>query len=104
MGTASDGEEDESPSTAKLTKGYEYLLGMKIWSLTFERAEQLRAQLAEKTKAVAELEETSPSTLWIRDLDSINEELDLRDEKMQAQISEEKRAMQKTKRSAKVGK
>ena len=47
--------EDNTPD-AKLARGYEYLLGMKIWSLTFERAKELRRQHAEKAKEVTSLE------------------------------------------------
>ncbi|EEC47151.1 predicted protein, partial [Phaeodactylum tricornutum CCAP 1055/1] len=68
----SDGEEDsinESQSDAELARGYEYLLGMKIWSLTFEKAEELRRKLGEKTTELNALQGTSPSELWLNDLD-----------------------------------
>ena len=35
-----DESEEDTSLTADLSKGYEYLLGMKIWSLTFEKAEE----------------------------------------------------------------
>ena len=70
---------EETPSDAELAKGYEYLLGMKIWSLTFERAEELRRQRTEKAKEVDDLEATSPEALWLADLDAIEELLDERD-------------------------
>ena len=41
-------DEEEETSTAELAKGYEYLLGMQIWSLTFEKAQELRRKLNEK--------------------------------------------------------
>ena len=34
-------------------RGYDYLLGMPLWSLTFERVAQLQAELATKEEARA---------------------------------------------------
>jgi DNA topoisomerase-2 len=51
-----DGDSEDEGGTeiestdAELAKGFEYLLGMKIWSLTYEKAEALRAEFAEKTQ------------------------------------------------------
>ena len=70
--------EDETPD-AELAKGYEYLLGMKIWSLTFERAEELCRQKAVKAEEVKTLEAKSPEQIWLTDLDTIEELLDERD-------------------------
>jgi DNA topoisomerase II len=75
-----NGEEGDSTSDAELAKGYEYLLGMKIWSLTFEKAEELRRQKGEKSDEVKILEGTSPEIIWNNDLDAIEELLDERDE------------------------
>ena len=84
MGSAENEEEDtdenESESDAVLGKGYEYLLGMKIWSLTLERAKKLKSELEEKTQMVSELQATPLSALWKRDLSAIEEALDNRDE------------------------
>lgn len=104
---SSDQEDDEDEemeaSEADLAKGYEYLLGMKIWSLTYEKAEALRAELAEKTKELNELQATEPSHLWLRDLDAIDEALDQRDVEIQKAVTEEIKAQKKTKkRQAKV--
>ena len=74
---------------------YEYLLGMKIWSLTFERAEQLRKELEAKKAAVAELENTSPETIWGNDLDAIEELLTDRDAAMAAELEDEVKATKK---------
>jgi DNA topoisomerase-2 len=67
-----------TPTDAQLVKSYDYLLGMQIWSLTLEKAEELRAKLAEKTHKIAELAKTSPSQIWLNDLDAIEESLDVR--------------------------
>ena len=92
-------DEEDTKSDAELARGYEYLLGMKIWSLTYEKAEELRAQLAEKTTAVANLEATKPSKLWLNDLDSIEEALDERDAEMAAIAADEIKAQIKSKRA-----
>ena len=43
-------DEEEDISESDLDKGYEYLLGMKIWSLTQEKVVELMAQRDEKKK------------------------------------------------------
>uniref|UniRef100_A0A7S2S1P6 DNA topoisomerase (ATP-hydrolyzing) n=1 Tax=Eucampia antarctica TaxID=49252 RepID=A0A7S2S1P6_9STRA len=104
-----DGSEEnavaESKSDAELAKGYEYLLGMKIWSLTFEKAEQLREQLAVKTQEVAELEATPSSQIWKNDLLAIEAALDERDVEMEAAEAAEIDAQNKnSRRQVKKGK
>jgi len=91
----SDVEDDENEAT--LVKGYEYLLGMKIWSLTFEKAEQLRNELAKKTEEVSDLESTAPTQIWLDDLDSIEAALDERDNAFAEAMSEELEAQNKSK-------
>lgn len=39
----------------QLSKGYDYLLGMKIWSLTLERVRLLENELEAKTEEMAQL-------------------------------------------------
>jgi DNA topoisomerase II len=93
-------EEDVDDTTSgDLSKGYEYLLGMKIWSLTFEKANELRALLAGKTAAVAELEATEPSKLWLNDLDAIEAALDERDAEMAAAAEDEVKAQNKSRKA-----
>lgn len=96
--TSPDDEEDtpDTSSDATIAKGYEYLLGMKIWSLTFEKAEELRNQLEEKNQALLALEATSPSQIWINDLDAIEVALDERDVALQEEIAGEMRAQKKS--------
>ncbi|KAL7483431.1 hypothetical protein ACHAW6_009076 [Cyclotella cf. meneghiniana] len=88
-------DEKESASDAELAKGYEYLLGMKIWSLTFEKAEELRRQLAEKKKEVIILENTKPESIWLNDLDAIEEALNERDVETAAETKKESQAQSK---------
>jgi DNA gyrase/topoisomerase IV, subunit A len=91
-----DETEDDAPSIAELAKGYEYLLGMKIWSLTHEKAELLRSQLAEKVKELEELRATPPSAIWLRDLEIIEALLDDRDVAAKLAADDELRAKKKS--------
>ncbi len=93
--------EDETLDT-ELAKGYEYLLGMKIWSLTFERAEDLCRQKAVKAEEVNSLEATSPEQIWLADLDTIEELLDERDKALG--IDEKKQNCNKSQANASVAK
>lgn len=103
-GTAPNEPSDASPesdveddmSDVDLVKGYDYLLGMKIWSLTFEKAEKIRTELAEKTAELEKLRATSPEQLWLNDLDAVEEALDHRDLEFEASAKEELRAQKKS--------
>eukprot|EP00584_Thalassiosira_punctigera_P019142 CAMPEP_0172572992 /NCGR_PEP_ID=MMETSP1067-20121228/135960_1 /TAXON_ID=265564 ORGANISM="Thalassiosira punctigera, Strain Tpunct2005C2" /NCGR_SAMPLE_ID=MMETSP1067 /ASSEMBLY_ACC=CAM_ASM_000444 /LENGTH=1500 /DNA_ID=CAMNT_0013365583 /DNA_START=62 /DNA_END=4564 /DNA_ORIENTATION=+ len=88
---------DESASDAELAKGYEYLLGMKIWSLTFERAEELRRQKALKEEEVKKLKATPPEAIWSTDLDAIDEALNERDVDIAKDLKKEVQAQSKNK-------
>jgi len=85
-------DQGDSAADADLAKGYEYLLGMKIWSLTFEKAEKLRQELAAKTKDLEDLEATEPSDIWLKDLDAIEAALQDRDETMKKAAERERQA------------
>ncbi len=93
----SDDDVEESATDAELAKGYEYLLGMKIWSLTFERAEELRRQRGEKAVEVDTLEGTSPESIWLTDLDAIDEVLNERDVDIASALKDEVKAQSKSK-------
>jgi DNA topoisomerase-2 len=106
-----DMEEEEDTSVADLSKGYEYLLGMKIWSLTFEKAQELRQQLDERTAELRALENKEPSEIWLNDLDEIEIALGERDDGIKADANAESKAQkknqkhqQKKKAAAKRGK
>lgn len=93
----SEDDVEESATDAELAKGYEYLLGMKIWSLTFERAEELRRQRGEKAVEVDTLEGTSPESIWLTDLDAIDEVLNERDADIASALKDEVKAQSKSK-------
>lgn len=90
--------DDDTSSVGTLAKGYEYLLGMKIWSLTFEKAEELRRQLAMRTAELEELQGTAPCQIWLNDLDAIDAALDDRDVEIADAERDEQEAQQKNKR------
>lgn len=52
--------------------GYDYLLGMPIWSLTKERYEKLLQQKAKKEDELDELLKKNPRDLWNSDLDEFS--------------------------------
>eukprot|EP00931_Biecheleriopsis_adriatica_P084093 TRINITY_DN5779_c0_g2_i3.p1 TRINITY_DN5779_c0_g2~~TRINITY_DN5779_c0_g2_i3.p1 ORF type:complete len:1238 (-),score=371.19 TRINITY_DN5779_c0_g2_i3:124-3837(-) len=97
----SGGKEVKDPKS-----GFDYLLGMPIWSLTWERVEELRKQAKEKTQELTDLENTTPEALWERDLQTVLAELDLMDQEQEEMKKEEgrlrsgKRARPKAKASA----
>lgn len=92
---ADEDEEPNGPPSAKEGKepksGFDYLLGMPIWSLTWERVEDLRKQLKEKTSELTDLQNTTPEALWERDLDVVLTELDRMDEEEEEMKKEEGR-------------
>ena len=85
----------ESTSDAELAKSYEYLLGMKIWTLTYEKVEELRRQRDEKAEEVEKLKETTPEAIWLADLDAIEELLDERDTDLGIEVKTHKKALTK---------
>ena len=56
-------------------KEYDYLLNMNLWSLTYEKIEELLKQKEQKEKELEILEKTTIETLWNDDLDNLEEEL-----------------------------
>lgn len=94
----SEDEEDEE-NESELAAGYQYLLGMKIWALTFEKAKKLREELEEKNQAVEKLKATAPTQLWESDLDDLEAALDDRDEFYENAAAEEVKSQNKAKKS-----
>jgi DNA topoisomerase-2 len=60
--------EGEAEAAEGAKTGYEYLLGMPLWSLTRERIAALLAEKATKEAELQTLLETTPETMWDRDL------------------------------------
>lgn len=68
-GTSEDEEDDGNIADA--SRGYDYLLSMKIWSLTKERVEKLRAELQDREQEFQSLEAKTVEELWLADLDAL---------------------------------
>ena len=74
-------------SSDDLDRGYDYLLSMKIWSLTLERVQALTNEKNLKRKELEMLMDKRPEDIWLNDLDELEHALDLFD----ANIEEGKR-------------
>ena len=86
---ASDDEEapkqiEEPDDLRTLAKGYDYLLSMRLWALTRERVDALRAELSEKDAELRTLMATATTDLWLTDLQALEEQLDIDDAKREA--------------------
>ncbi|KAK4218579.1 DNA topoisomerase 2 [Rhypophila decipiens] len=68
---AKENEEEEELGSAR---DYDYLLSMPLWSLTLERLEKLKNQIAAKKAEHDELDLLSEKDLWCKDLDAFVEE------------------------------
>ncbi|KAG8071989.1 hypothetical protein GUJ93_ZPchr0006g44923 [Zizania palustris] len=81
--TEEDDENEESPDAAKGVNpsDYEYLLSLAIGTLTLEKVQELIAEKGGLETEVEELKKTTPKSLWMRDLDTFEKELDVLDEK-----------------------
>jgi len=67
-----DKEEDEEDE-GKQSKGYRYLLDMKIRSFTKEKLEELKNEIDKLTRQIKDLKDTSEKKLWLKDLDEFVE-------------------------------
>jgi len=65
-------EEDDEDSAIK-PGAYDYLLGMPMWSLTYERVEALKKEAEEKKVELDRLEGMSLEDIYIEDLDELEE-------------------------------
>ena len=90
-----DTSEDDEVDGNDLAAGYSYLLNMKLWSLTYEKVEQLKAEHAETQEKVKELEETSETQIWLNNLDDLEDAIDERDAQMEAAEKDEVQAIKK---------
>jgi DNA topoisomerase-2 len=71
---SNESDEDDT-NVADASRGYDYLLSMKIWSLTKERVDKLRAELQEREQEHSVLEARTVQDLWITDLDVLEKML-----------------------------
>jgi DNA topoisomerase II len=73
------GQEKLQGNASKTVPGteYDYLLSMAIASLTYEKMQKLREERDAKKKEFDELTNTLSKTLWLRDLDALDHQLDV---------------------------
>lgn len=82
-GATDDTEEtDETSNTEAISSGvrisdYEYLLSMAIGTLTIEKVEALLAERDKLYDEVDDLRKATPKSLWEKDLDELERELDV---------------------------
>lgn len=60
-------------------RDFDYLLGLPIWSLTQERVDKLKQQMADKKKQLDELKALDEKDLWCADLDEFLKVWDARE-------------------------
>ena len=60
--------DDDSGLASTAGSDYDYLLGMAMWSLTFEKKEELLRKKDEKVHELNVLRGTSKEDLWRKDL------------------------------------
>jgi DNA topoisomerase-2 len=92
-----DDKDDQAPSAIK-AKEYDYLLGMNIWSLTYEKVEDLKSQLKNKTIELKVLEATTENEMWRTDIKDFLNEIDIVEK---IELEEQIKADNKTKGTSK---
>lgn len=68
---AEEDEKKEGPQESKLEIGYKYLLNMPIYSLTYEKIQELRRQREDKETELDKLVKTDIKTIYRNDLDDL---------------------------------
>ena len=58
-------EDDHESSAADLSRGYDYLLSMKIWSLTMEKVQSLTSERNTKKDELDILAAKTAEDLWL---------------------------------------
>merc|ERR1719375_165590 len=81
--------------------GFEYLLIMQIASLTRERYEELCRMAKEKAAELEKVKKTSPSQMWVHDLDNLEAIID---DMWAKDAEEDPKAGKKQRKAAKPGK
>lgn len=101
--TGEDGEEEEEETGNGLDKGYDYLLSMKIWSLTMERFQELITQRDGKKGELDELAAKPSESLWLEDLDALELELNKFEVAIEEANEEGQKARKKAQKNSKNG-
>ncbi len=93
----SDGHVENSEQH-DLAKGFDYLLSMKIWSLTRESIAKLKTEIKDKEVELDSLKRTSPKQLWLRDIDALEAVLDECDVVRATEAADQEKQRQKAKK------
>lgn len=91
---AADGDDAEKSD-------YDYLLGMNLWSLTFEKVEEIKKQEEVKKQELDVLKKTTIETMWDRDLEAFIQVLGDEEEREAVELAQADEAAQGRKK--KVG-
>ncbi|WOK99049.1 DNA topoisomerase 2-like [Canna indica] len=81
-GATEEDEEEQEEQSPEVLKGgtkasdYEYLMSLAIGTLTLEKVQELCAEKDRLEGEVEELRITSPRSMWLKELDALEEELD----------------------------
>lgn len=70
-------EDNSNPDGVRISD-YEYLLSMAIGTLTLEKVQALCAERDKLNGEVDDLRKATPKSLWEKDLDALDKELDVR--------------------------
>ena len=92
-------QEEIAPDS--LDRGYDYLLSMKIWSLTMEKVQSLTAERDSKKDELDVLSAKNSSDLWLADLDALEEALDVFEAEIEEAKDLENKAMKKANKAGK---
>ncbi|RLN08265.1 DNA topoisomerase 2 isoform X2 [Panicum miliaceum] len=102
VGATEEEEENDEPAANGIDPSdYEYLISMAIGTLTLEKILELNAEREKLVKEVEVLENTTPKSLWLRDLDTFEKDLDVLD---QIDLAEEEERIMKREKNANNGK
>ncbi|XP_010695093.2 DNA topoisomerase 2 isoform X1 [Beta vulgaris subsp. vulgaris] len=88
---STEGQQDtpENPaSTAPQLSDYDYLLSMSIGSLTIEKVKELCANRDKVLEQIEQLKKETERSLWWRDLDVLQKELDDKDKREEDEANE----------------
>ncbi|XP_022654783.1 DNA topoisomerase 2-like isoform X2 [Varroa destructor] len=101
-GLDDEDEEEKSPEVRDdlQTKNYDYLLGMTMWNLTYEKKEELLKKRDQKLSELDILKRKTPKDLWMADLDDFLvklEEVERKEREEQQKVKSKAIPAQKTK-------
>ncbi|KNC79788.1 hypothetical protein SARC_07829 [Sphaeroforma arctica JP610] len=94
-------ETEDGPDTSAASDGYDYLLGMALWSLTQEKINALEKEREAKETELGILLSKNARDLWVEDLGALEEEMDRYAEVVKAQAEKDAGQVTKLKKQPK---